>query len=146
MTSIFNKKAVLISLLLIGIASPVKSQSTPRQEIKPPTVTREFRAAWIATVANIDFPSKPGLTTKEQKAELIALLDKAAEMNLNAVVFQIRPISDSLYASPYEPWSEFLTGENSYLHPTKELPNPQSPITQYCINPFPQPYSFNDEE
>ncbi|MGB3759968.1 MAG: family 10 glycosylhydrolase [Rivularia sp. (in: cyanobacteria)] len=65
----------------------------------------------MATVANIDFPSKPGLTTQEQKAELIAILDKAAELNLNAVVFQIRPISDALYASPYEPWSEFLTGE-----------------------------------
>ncbi len=112
MTSIFNKKAILISLLLVGIASPVKSQSQPRQqEIKPPTVTREFRGAWIATVANIDFPSKPGLTTEEQKAELIALLDKATEINLNAVVFQIRPNSDALYASAYEPWSEFLTGE-----------------------------------
>lgn len=68
MTSTFNKKAILISLLLIGIASPVYSQSQPRtKEIKPPTVTREFRAAWIATVANIDFPSKPGLTTEQQK-------------------------------------------------------------------------------
>lgn len=72
MTSTFNKKAILISLLLIGIASPVKSQSTPpQQEIKPPTVSREFRAAWIATVANIDFTSKPGLTTAKQKASLI---------------------------------------------------------------------------
>ena len=112
MTSILKTKAILISVLLLGIASPVYSQSQPsKQEIKPPTVTREFRAAWIATVANIDFPSKPGLSTEEQKAELVALLDKAAEMNLNAVVFQIRPISDALYASPYEPWSEFLTGQ-----------------------------------
>ncbi len=112
MTSILKTKAILISVLLLGIASPVYSQSQPsKQEIKPPTVTREFRGAWIATVANIDFPSKPGLSTEEQKAELIALLDKAAEMNLNAVVFQIRPISDALYVSPYEPWSEFLTGQ-----------------------------------
>ncbi len=112
MTSILKTKAILISVLLVGIASPVYSQSKPsKQEIKPPTVTREFRAAWIATVANIDFPSKPGLTTEEQKAELIAMLDKAADMNLNAVVFQIRPLSDALYASPYEPWSEFLSGE-----------------------------------
>lgn len=80
---------------------PYNPGATPRQEIKPPTVTREFCAAWIATVANIDFPSKPGLTTEEQRAELIAILDKAAEINLNAVFFQIRPISDALYASPY---------------------------------------------
>lgn len=113
MTSILNAKAILISALLLGISSPSQGKETPPlpEKIKPPTVTREFRGVWIATVANIDFPSKPGLTTQEQKAELIAILDKAAELNLNVVVFQIRPISDALYSSPYEPWSEFLSGE-----------------------------------
>jgi uncharacterized lipoprotein YddW (UPF0748 family) len=77
----------------------------------PPPPKREFRGVWVATVANIDWPSKPGLPAEKQKEELIAILDKAAELNLNAVVFQVRPMADALYESKLEPWSEFLTGE-----------------------------------
>jgi uncharacterized lipoprotein YddW (UPF0748 family) len=75
-----------------------------------PSPPREFRGVWIATVANIDWPSKPGLANIDQQAELVALLDKAAELNLNAVVVQVRPSADALYASKLEPWSEYLTG------------------------------------
>jgi uncharacterized lipoprotein YddW (UPF0748 family) len=78
--------------------------------IPPPPPPREFRAAWIATVANIDWPSKPGLSTPEQKRELLAILDRAAQLRLNAVIFQVRPMCDAFYASPIEPWSEYLTG------------------------------------
>jgi uncharacterized lipoprotein YddW (UPF0748 family) len=78
--------------------------------ITPPEPPREFRAAWIATVGNSCWPSKPGLTTAQQKAELIALLDRAAAMKLNAVIFQVRPACDALYESKLEPWSEYLTG------------------------------------
>lgn len=67
---------------------------------------------WVATVANIDWPSKPGLSTEAQKAELIVLLDRVQALNMNGVVFQVRPMCDALYASPYEPWSEFLTGQD----------------------------------
>jgi uncharacterized lipoprotein YddW (UPF0748 family) len=77
----------------------------------PPPIEREFRGAWIATVANIDWPSKPGLSVEDQKSELVELLDKAREMNLNAVVFQVRPACDAIYKSDLEPWSEFLTGK-----------------------------------
>ena len=76
-----------------------------------PGPAREFRAAWIATVANIDWPSTPGLSTAEQQAELVTLLDEAVEIGLNAVVLQVRPYADALYFSPYEPWSEVLTGQ-----------------------------------
>jgi uncharacterized lipoprotein YddW (UPF0748 family) len=76
----------------------------------PPPPMREFRAAWIATVGNSCWPSKPGLTTAQQKAELIALLDRAAALKLNAVIFQVRPACDALYQSNFEPWSEYLTG------------------------------------
>jgi uncharacterized lipoprotein YddW (UPF0748 family) len=76
----------------------------------PPLPPREFRAEWIATVANIDWPSKPGLTTEQQKKELITLLDRAAQLKLNAVIFQVRPACDAMYASSNEPWSEYLTG------------------------------------
>ena len=75
-----------------------------------PAPHREFRAAWVATVANIDWPSKPGLPVAAQKAELLTLLDRAVELHLNAVIFQVRPACDALYASKLEPWSPYLTG------------------------------------
>src|SRR5438874_11940539 len=78
--------------------------------ISPPKPQREFRAAWVATVGNIDWPSKPGLTTPEQKAEMLAILDRASQLKLNAIIFQVRPACDALYASQIEPWSEYLTG------------------------------------
>src|SRR5262249_51844630 len=78
--------------------------------ISPPAPARELRAAWVATVVNIDWPSRKGLSTPEQKAELLAILDRAAHLKLNAVIFQVRPACDALYASEIEPWSEFLSG------------------------------------
>lgn len=78
--------------------------------LTPPALTREFRAAWIATVGNIDWPSRPGLSTEAQQAELIRLLDHAAALRLNAILLQVRPASDALYASKLEPWSAYLTG------------------------------------
>lgn len=71
---------------------------------------RELRGMWLATVANRDWPSKPGLTADEQKSELLAHLDTAVRRRLNAVVFQVRPTADALWPSPYEPWSQYLTG------------------------------------
>ncbi len=76
----------------------------------PPEINREFRAAWIATVYNIDWPSKQGLTETEQKAEAKAILNKLASLNMNAAILQVRPHADALYESKYEPWSLWLTG------------------------------------
>ena len=78
--------------------------------VTPPPPPREFRGAWLVTVANKDWPSKPGLPVAVQKAELVALLDRAAQLKLNAIIFQVRPSSDAIYASAIEPWSEYLTG------------------------------------
>lgn len=75
-----------------------------------PPVPREFRAAWVATVANIDWPSRPGLPVEQQKSELIRIVSTAASLKLNALIFQVRPACDALYASRIEPWSEYLTG------------------------------------
>lgn len=72
---------------------------------------REFRAVWVATVANIDWPSKPGLDVATQQSQARAILDRALACGLNAVVFQVRPQADALYASTLEPWSAFLTGQ-----------------------------------
>ncbi|MET8506908.1 family 10 glycosylhydrolase [Streptomyces sp. NPDC004787] len=70
----------------------------------------EFRGMWIATITNRDYPSRPGLTAAEQRAELIALLDLAVRRRMTAVLFQIRPSADALWPSPYEPWAQCLTG------------------------------------
>ncbi|MCF6237359.1 MAG: family 10 glycosylhydrolase, partial [Candidatus Marinimicrobia bacterium] len=113
----------LISLLITGLI--LASCTTPQPiiipvqsvPVKPAPVKhdfeipREFRAAWVATVANIDWPSKPGLSTEQQQAEAISLLDSAVILNLNAIIFQVRPQCDALYESDLEPWSYFLTGE-----------------------------------
>ncbi len=79
--------------------------SVPQKE----TAMREFRAAWVATVANINWPSKPGLSTEEQKKEALVLLDFLKDHHFNAVIFQVRPQADALYASELEPWSYYLT-------------------------------------
>jgi uncharacterized lipoprotein YddW (UPF0748 family) len=71
---------------------------------------QEFRAAWVATVYNLDWPSKPGLPAAVQKAQMRTLLDRAQQLRLNAILLQVRPASDALYASSREPWSVFLTG------------------------------------
>jgi uncharacterized lipoprotein YddW (UPF0748 family) len=92
-------------------ANPDKSvsQNTVQAQLVHPI--REFRAAWVASVANINWPSKPGLTTAEQQAEATSILDYLQVNNFNAVILQIRPQADALYASDIEPWSYFLTGE-----------------------------------
>jgi uncharacterized lipoprotein YddW (UPF0748 family) len=76
----------------------------------PPEPPREFRGAWLATIGNIDWPSEPGLPVARQKVELLALLDRAVQLRLNAIIFQVRPSSDAFYNSALEPWSEYLMG------------------------------------
>ncbi len=77
----------------------------------PPPAPREMRGAWIATVANIDWPSRPGLAAAQQRAEALVLLDRAKALNLNLLVLQVRPAGDAIYPSTLEPWTEFLGGE-----------------------------------
>ena len=76
-----------------------------------PRTAAEFRGAWVASVHNLDWPSRPGLSAAEQKAELRTILNRAADLKLNAILLQVRPASDALYASRHEPWSAFLSGE-----------------------------------
>ena len=71
---------------------------------------REFRAVWVATVNNIDWPSKPGLSTEQQKKEVIDILNMHSKNGMNAIIMQIRPASDAFYRSELEPWSRYLTG------------------------------------
>ena len=71
----------------------------------------EFRAVWIATINNIDWPSKPNLSVAQQKSEFLKLLDTFQQFNLNVVILQVRAASDAFYESKTEPWSLFLTGK-----------------------------------
>src|SRR5574341_64860 len=103
--------ALAVSVVLGCAGAPQALTASPSygpSTVVPPEPMREFRAVWIATVNNIDWPSKPGLTTKQQQAELLAILDRAAQLRFNAVIFQVRPSCDAFYASRYEPWSEYL--------------------------------------
>ncbi|NGO08152.1 family 10 glycosylhydrolase [Streptomyces sp. HC44] len=70
----------------------------------------ELRGMWLSTVANRDWPSRTGLTAAQQRTQLLAHLDTAVRCRLNTVVFQVRPTADALWPSPYEPWSQYLTG------------------------------------
>ncbi len=71
---------------------------------------REFRGTWIASVANIDWPSSPGLPLETVKKQLTDMLDALKSANINAAFFQVRPECDALYKSTIEPWSYWLTG------------------------------------
>jgi uncharacterized lipoprotein YddW (UPF0748 family) len=95
---------VLLCVLLCGSANAQGFSNAPAPK-------REFRGAWIATVSNIDWPSKQGLPAETQKAELIARLDKLRALGCNAIIFQVRPVADAFYESALEPWSRFLTGK-----------------------------------
>ena len=88
-------------LLFLGITLNAYNQNAPK---------REFRGVWVATVNNIDWPSKPGLSTEQQKKEVIDILDMHAKNGMNAIILQIRPASDAFYPSALEPWSKYLTG------------------------------------
>ncbi len=72
---------------------------------------REFRGVWMATVVNIDWPSKTNLSTAAQQQELITMLDKHEKAGINAIMFQVRPAADAFYAKGNEPWSKWLTGK-----------------------------------
>ncbi len=92
----------IVIALLIGIAwNPLEALAQRRGE---------FRAAWVATVFNLDFPSKSGLSADAQQREILRILDAAKSARLNALLVQVRPEADALYESGLEPWSRFLTG------------------------------------
>ncbi len=95
---------------------------------RTPSAEREFRAAWVATVANVNWPSKPGLPVEQQKKEAIELLNLLHDHNFNAVIFQVRPQCDALYKSDLEPWSYYLTGQQG------KAPDPYYDPLEFWIN------------
>lgn len=89
---------------------------------------REFRAVWIATVANIDWPSAKGLPVPRQREEFVRLLDYHRQTGINAVIVQVRPTTDAFYFSAREMWSEWLTGRQG------TMPEPYYDPLEFMIN------------
>jgi uncharacterized lipoprotein YddW (UPF0748 family) len=79
-------------------------------DTNPPAIAREMRGLWVATVANIDWPSRSTLSAAQQRAELTSILDRAAAAGFNAIIFQVRPAADAVYRSSIEPWAALLSG------------------------------------
>jgi uncharacterized lipoprotein YddW (UPF0748 family) len=92
----------LFLLFHLGLSAQNTSKIAPK---------REFRGVWVATVANIDWPSRPGLTMDKQKQELIGILEQHKANGMNAIVLQVRPAADAFYAKSREPWSQWLMGK-----------------------------------
>src|SRR5690348_9442829 len=113
-----QKVLTCLALAGIGLLAACSSSDNPTgpgpgpvgADTNPPAIVREMRGLWIATVANIDWPSRAGLTADAQRAELTSILDRAAAAGFNAIVFHVRPSSDALYRSSIEPWSAVLSG------------------------------------
>ncbi|MER5917252.1 family 10 glycosylhydrolase [Streptomyces sp. NPDC001982] len=91
-----------------GLSTLMMAQGATAVPRRP--AATEMRGVWVATVNNRDWPSRTGLTAAQQRTELIAHLDRAVRGRLNTVIFQVRSTADALWPSPYEPWSQFLTG------------------------------------
>ena len=94
----------LLSLTFLFLHSSFKA-SEPA-----PIPKREFRGVWIASVANIDWPSQKGMSSSRQQEEIKNILDNHQKLGINAVFVQVRAASDAFYAISPEPWSEWLTG------------------------------------
>jgi uncharacterized lipoprotein YddW (UPF0748 family) len=107
--NVLPKTISRFAALLLFFAIGCRAANYLPAPFSPPVVPREFRGMWIASVANIDWP-QPGSTTAQQKAELISLLNRAQQLKLNAIFFQVRAACDAMYPSQFEPWSEYLTG------------------------------------
>lgn len=113
-----QRKFSLVFFAVLSMLFPGKVFCQPKYE---------FRAAWVASVENIDWPSKKGLPVDSQKVEFTRLLDMHERNGMNAVVVQIRPAADAFYPSPYEPWSEWLTGVQG------QAPDPYYDPLQFMI-------------
>ena len=85
------------------------------QQIKLPTNFQtekdQFRGIWVSTVFNLDFPNQKNMSEESYKANYRELLNNLENLNMNSVIFQVRPKADTFYESNINPWSEYLTGQ-----------------------------------
>ncbi|WP_285706987.1 family 10 glycosylhydrolase [Microtetraspora sp. NBRC 16547] len=113
MTALLRTLLAVFTVAIVNLVIPTSAMTSAVAAAcatDPATPKRQLRAMWISTVANIDWPSKTGLSVSAQQAELRASLDLAVSKRMNAVMIQVRPTADAFWPSPYEPWSQWLTG------------------------------------
>lgn len=101
--TLFSFSFVFFSVCFFGTA-------VAQQEVRE-VPKREFRGVWVATVANIDWPTRAGLPADRQKEELLKIFDEHQRSGMNAILLQVRPSTDAFYAKGRELWSRFLTGK-----------------------------------
>ncbi|WP_431999105.1 family 10 glycosylhydrolase [Sphaerimonospora mesophila] len=125
-----TRRSVLRGLALAATATamplPALAASPAPSGGEPAPPLRQMRGMWIASVLNINWPSRPGLTPEQQRAEYLAWLDLAVARRLNSVFVQIRPTADAFWPSPYEPWSQYLTGVQGRDPGAPRSPRPQA--------------------
>ena len=107
-----SRRWVLAACLLAACSRAKEITGPPivQPDTNPPAVQREMRGLWVATVANIDWPSRATLTADQQRAELVSILDRAVAAGFNAIIFHVRPAADAVYRSSIEPWGAMLSG------------------------------------
>lgn len=111
-------KKLSLLMLFIVISITVSAHNQPK---------REFRGAWFPTVVNTTWRD---MTTQEIKEDIIFYLDLFKSLNMNAVIFQVRPQADALFVSELEPWSRFFTGEQGRA--PEPFFDPAQFITEEC--------------
>ena len=100
-------KKIVLTIFITSICLPqIFAQTTAKIAPK-----REFRGVWVATVENIDWPSRAGLSQDQQKQELIGILEQHKKNGMNAILLQVRPAADAFYSKSREPWSKWLMGK-----------------------------------
>jgi len=106
------RRWALVSCLLAACsrANNITNPPVVTPDTNPPALQRETRGLWIATVANIDWPSRSSLSPEQQRAELVSIFDRAAAAGFNTIVFHVRPAADAVYRSSIEPWGAMLSG------------------------------------
>ncbi|MFG3042554.1 glycoside hydrolase family 10 protein [Streptomyces sp. NPDC048330] len=105
-----DRRAVLTALAAAGCTAALTPMAAHAAAPSGPPVKRQMRGVWIASVVNIDWPSRTGLDPAAQRAEFVRLADEALALGFNALFVQIRPTADAFWPSAFEPWSEWLTG------------------------------------
>lgn len=103
-------KRTKTTLVFLCLSGNVMIGNLTAQSASPPPLY-EMRGVWIATVANIDWPSRPGLDSETQQRELLRQLDQHQQSGINAIMFQVRPAADAFFKDGREPWSYYLTGQ-----------------------------------
>ena len=121
---IYTLTTIFLFLLSGLIKATAQTETPPVYKADP---KREFRGVWIATVENIDWPTKNNTASDSQKQQLITILNAHQQTGINAVMFQIRPAADAFYAKSREPWSKWLTGRQG------QAPDPAYDPLEFAI-------------